>query len=512
MARRAWPALCVTVLGAVLGVLPSPALAAPGDGPRVRELAGAAVHPWRLEIHKPPDEGLIHPDASPGLPVGLPAPGGTVVPAASPANGAQAVPRETSDRTFAELKALGISQARVDLLWCEIEPEASKPDWTVFDSVVASAARYGIELTPVVLCAPGWANGNGHYLAYPTDLAAFERFFATVLSRYPTIRAWEIWNEPNNEYFARPQPRVGPFVALLRAAHRARGSVGSQARLVSGGLAVSQSFGMFEFFEQMAAAGALDLIDGLGIHPYSVRAPDDPRSTFMRLRELRRRLVARGRRDISIWLTEYGVPDSTRRSGYGDAGGEERQAELLRRAYAIAARWPWIARLTWYEARDNCADPAEPECRLGLMRPDFAIKQAGFALRDLLAGGPFPRLATTTSARVSVVRPRVAGRTRRLRSPRARVYRVSGAVFRPIAGPVRRSLVVTVRRLPSPRQSRARAHRPLTRTAVLRAGAYSTALGRLRPGRYRVRVVFHGDAYQAGSAGERSFRVPGRAR
>jgi hypothetical protein len=512
MTRRAWPALCVTVLCAVPGVLPSPALAAPGDGPRVRELAGAAVHPWRLEIHQAPDEGLIHPDASPGLPVGLPAPGGAVVPAASPGIDGQAVPGETSERTFAELKALGIRHARVDLLWCEIEREASKPDWTVFDSVVASAARYGIELTPVVLCAPGWANDGAHYLAYPTDLAAFERFFGAVLSRYPQIRAWEIWNEPNNEYFARPHPRVEPFVALLGAAHRARASVGSQAKLVSGGLAVSQSFGMFDFFEQMAAAGALDLIDGLGVHPYSVRAPDDPRSTFMRIRELRRRLVARGRPGISIWLTEYGVPDSTRRSGYGEAGGQGHQAELLRRAYAIAARWPWVARLTWYEARDNCADAAEPECRLGLMRPDFAIKQAGSALRDLLAGGPFPRLATATSARVSVVRPRVAGRSDRRRSHRARVYRVSGAVFRPVAGPARRSLPVTVRRLSGPRRGRARAERPRRRTAVLRAGAYSTALGRLRPGRYRVRVVFPGDAYEAGSAGERSFRVPRRAR
>jgi hypothetical protein len=512
MARRAWPALCVAVLGAVPGLLPSPALATGGDGPRVRELAAAAVHPWRLEIHRPPDEGLIHPDASPALPGDLPVPGGTVVPSGSPAIGTRAVPGEASERTFAELEALGIRHARVDLLWCEIEREASKPDWTVFDSVVASAARYGIELTPVVLCAPGWANGDAHYLTYPTDLAAFERFFAAALSRYPQIPAWEIWNEPNNEYFARPRPRVEPFVALLRAAHRARASVGSQAKLVSGGLAASQSFGMFDFFEQMAAAGALDLIDGLGIHPYSVRAPDDPRSTFMRLRELRRRLVARGRPGISIWLTEYGVPDSTRRSGYGEAGDQERQAELLRRAYAIAARWPWIARLTWYEARDNCADPAEPECRLGLMRPDFAIKQAGSALRDLLAGGPLPRLATATSARVSVVRPRVAGRPKRQRPHRARVYRVSGAVFRPLAGPAGRSLVVTVRRLPRARQGRARARRQLRRTAVLRAGGYSTALGRLPPGRYRVRVVFRGDAYQAGSAGERSFRVPGRAR
>ena len=357
MARFARPWSYLTVLVAAFALLAAPARAAPGNGPRVRELAGAAVHPWRLEIHRAPDP---KPEAEPKGPGGqlalpriLPLPGLPVAASAEPGTAGSPVAPETSERTFAELQALGVRNARVDLLWCQIEPSApaqgdvqgsSAPDWTVFDSVVASAERYGIALTPVVLCVPGWANGGAHYLTYPTDMTAFERFFAAALLRYPQIQAWEIWNEPNNEYFARPQPRVEPFVALLRAAHRARASTGSQAKLISGGLAAGGGIGMFTFFEQMADSGALDLIDGLGIHPYSTRAPDEARSTFMRLAELRRRLVARSRSHISLWLTEYGVPDSTRRSGYGEAGGQRAtsrpSAARLRDRLALAVGRP----------------------------------------------------------------------------------------------------------------------------------------------------------------------------
>ena len=516
MARFARPWSYLTVLVAAFALLAAPARAAPGNGPRVRELAGAAVHPWRLEIHRAPDPKPEAEPTGPGgqlaLPRILPLPGLPVAASTEPGTTGSPVAPETSERTFAELQALGVRNARVDLLWCQIEPSApaqgdaqgsSAPDWAVFDSVVASAERYGIALTPVVLCVPGWANGGAHYLTYPTDMTAFERFFSAALLRYPQIQAWEIWNEPNNEYFARPQPRVEPFVALLRAAHRARASTGSQAKLISGGLAAGGGIGMFTFFEQMADSGALDLIDGLGIHPYSTRAPDEARSTFMRLAELRRRLVARGRSHISLWLTEYGVPDSTRRSGYGEAGGQERQADLLRRAYAIASRWPWVARLTWYEARDTCADPANPECRLGLMRPDFAHKDAGLALRNLLAGGPFPRLTSTTTARVSSARPQGA----QTRGPaRGRVYRVSGTVFAPGADLGNRRVVIRVR----PLRARAGQSRPRTRTAALRAGGYSAELGTLRPGKYRVRVAFRGSAQHFGSTW--GARIPGARR
>jgi polysaccharide biosynthesis protein PslG len=380
-------------------------------------------------------------------------------------------------------------------------PQGDGRDWSLFDAIVASAERHHVSLTPIVSYVPRWANGGAHYFAYPTDMGAFERFFAAALRRYPQIRAWEIWNEPNYELFARPEPRVEPFVELLRAAHRARASVGSDAKLISGGLASVGKVPMFEFFEQMADRGALELIDGLGVHPYGTASPERPRSLFMKLAELRRRLVARGKPGIQLWLTEYGVPDTATRSGYGEPGDEARQADLLRRAYAIAAHWPWVASFTWYELRDDCADGANPECRLGLLRPDFRRKQSANALRDLLAGGPFPRLRTTTKARLSRTRATAARAGRR---PRRTSYHVRGSAFAPGEELSGRRVKVRVRPLAGRRpHAAARRGRGLrTLRGRIGRGRFDVPLGPLPRGRYRVEVRF-----PFGERFERSTRV-----
>ena len=162
MARFARPWSYLTVLVAAFALLAVPARAAPGNGPRVRELAGAAVHPWRLEIHRAPAPKPEAEPKGPGGQLALPRipllPGLPAAASTEPGTAGSPVAPETSERTFAELQALGVRNARVDLLWCQIEPSApaqgdaqgsSAPDWTVFDSVVASAERYGIALTAV---------------------------------------------------------------------------------------------------------------------------------------------------------------------------------------------------------------------------------------------------------------------------------------------------------------------------------------------------------------------------
>ena len=221
----------------------------------------------------------------------------------------------------------------------------------------------------------------------------------------------------------------------------------------------------------------LDYIDGLGVHPYSRVAADERGSGLLRLPGLYGRLVERGKGHIRLWVTEYGTPDSTQGSEYGEPADERRQARRLQRAYALAARWPFVANLTWYEFRDACADPGTPICRLGLVRPELARKQSALALRDLLAGAEAPQLRTAISLRVA----------------RSRRHRVRGTVFAPdldLTG--RRVLVTLVRRARHPERSRARRLRRLK--PRLRDGRFRLALGRLRPGRYRITARFPGDA------------------
>lgn len=219
----------------------------------------------------------------------------------------------------------------------------------------------------------GQRRGPGVCLSLP---GPFENFFAAALRRYPRIPAWELWNEPNFGRFAKPNVDPTRFVEFLRTARTARDGIGSNAKLIAGGLAPGADIDIVPWIDQVAGLGGLELVDGLGVHPYSPRESDDPGSWMKRLAELHRHVAELGRPDLPLWRTVYGAPASTTASGYAPPLGEHEQAERLRLAFALATRHPYVENLTWYEYYDSCGDAADPECRFGLVREDMSPRPA----------------------------------------------------------------------------------------------------------------------------------------
>jgi polysaccharide biosynthesis protein PslG len=364
------------LLRTALVLLASACFAAPAaEAQPAREIAGVAIHPWRMET---PD---------------------------------------LRERTFAGLAAAGVHWARVDLKWNAIERDgprlaAGNADWRTMDAIVEAADRHRVNLLPVVAYTPAWASAAGASWAFPAS-EPFERFFGAALRRYPQVPAWEIWNEPNHGVFAKPRPDPAGFVALLRSARRARDDAGSSAKLIAGGVAPGGEIGVMPWLDAVARQGGLGLVDGLGVHPYSPAEPDDPGSWMMRLQDLHERLAGLGRADLPLWLTEYGAPSTPVANGYAPALTEDQQAERLRVAFTLAARLPWVENLTWFEYRDGCRDMAQPECNFGLVHDDLSPKPSFEALREVVGG---------TSARL---RPRLALRSRSVRRRRERAQRVT---------------------------------------------------------------------------------------
>jgi hypothetical protein len=264
-----------------------------------------------------------------------------------------------------------------------------KGAWSQIDAIFSAAHRHGLKLIPILAYTPRWASDSGELWAYP-DAEPFEAFFAAALRRYPQIQAWELWNEPNFARFSKPRPDPAAFVEFLRSARRARDSVGSTAKLISGGIAPGGDIDVESWINQIAIRGGLNLIDGLGMHPYSSVSPDDPRSWMMHLQDLHQQLAKLGRPDLPLWLTEYGAPTVPVANGYAPALSEQQQADRLRTAFALASRFDWIENLTWYEYRDSCADRTDPECNFGLVRGDLSHKPAYDALREVIAGATTP--------------------------------------------------------------------------------------------------------------------------
>jgi polysaccharide biosynthesis protein PslG len=367
--------LRLLLAAAVLLVLA--AVAAPAAHARpARDIAGVAVHPWQLQN------------------------------------------AETRERVFAGIEATGVRWVRADIPWSWVEPDRpriheGKGHWGAIDPIVHAADRHGLKLIGIVGFTPRWASPSGELWSYP-DSQAFETFFKAALRRYPQIPAWELWNEPNFERFSKPRPDAGGFVEFLRAARRARDGVGSRSKLISGGIAPGGGVDVWSWIDQVAAHGGLGLIDGFGIHPYSLVEPDDPRSWMMQLEAVRRRLAQHGRPDLQLWLTEFGAPTLKVANGYAPPLTEAQQADRLRIAFALATRFDWIENLTWYEYRNSCADHSDPECHFGLVHTDLSAKPSWSALRDVVGGATAklrPRLFMTTrlsQARVPIARTKAA--------------------------------------------------------------------------------------------------------
>jgi polysaccharide biosynthesis protein PslG len=490
---RAGRLLLVIALAAVLATAAAqPALGAGGGSvaSRPKQIGGAALHPWRLQTQ---DYPAYWPLRDPAI----------------------------RERTFASLEAAGIRRARVDLKWSVVEPESHNRilrDWSDFDATVASARKHHVSLLPMVAFTPSWASRHRHPWAFPDRAEHFEDFMLAAFQRYPEIRAWEIWNEPNLSLFARPRPDAARFVSLLRAAHRARARAGSRAKLISGGLAFFAHLDAFRFFDQMARLHAFDYVDGFGIHPYSPEAPDHPWSSFLKLSRFRERLVRLGRPNVTLWATEYGYPTASVGSGYGPAGGERAQATRLRKAFALAAGWPWLENLTWYGLRDDCSNAANPDCRFGLVRENFGRKLAFRAMQEVLAGR-LPKLSSSTRLRVK--RIRTAKRTRaakrgrarnrrrrrrRSRRPRQVRFELSGSVFTPGSDPSGRAVTVRLRRA---RRAGGRYRRSREISLPIRAGRYRTSL-KLGRGYWRVVALLSGTArHDASSSRVVALRVRG---
>ena len=477
-------ALLASVL--LLGASPAhgnaPAEEAPGyafpfdsDVPQTRtgEVAGVALHPWRM--------GADDPTPLPVWPLDDP---------------------RLRELVFAKLESLGIRQARVDMRWYEVEPRLKGlRDWAEFDAIHAAARAHRVALLPIVAMPPEWANGNGGPWTYPVRPKDFEDFMAAALNRYPDIRAWEIWNEPNLPLFSTPKVDSAKFVELLVAAARARDRVASPAKIVSGGLSQA-GVDPFKFFEEMIRHGAFDHVDGFGIHPYTPSPPGSRHSFFLKLPRFHKRLVEIGRPHVRLWLTEFGAPHSTQDNNYGPAFDEHEQAARLRSAFTIASRWPWVANVTWYEMQDNCADPANAECNFGLIRLDFSEKPSYAAMKELL-DGPLPRIASritlgrvkASAGKKSRAKSRKTGRPRGRR--RAPQFPVGGAVETAGAegnvGSVRLELAWSRRR-----------NGPFRRVRTLRLrikdGRYATVLKRPRKGHWRLVATYSGSGSHEAAA------------
>ena len=121
------------------------------------------------------------------------------------------------------VERLGVDVVRVNLRWNEIAArKPAKPTshldpayrWNAADVLLNGLRAHGIAPVVSLIGTPRWANGGRAPNWAPRSASSFANFAAAAATRYPFVRHWVIWNEPNKYWQLRPtSPKT--YVRLL---------------------------------------------------------------------------------------------------------------------------------------------------------------------------------------------------------------------------------------------------------------------------------------------------------
>lgn len=266
------------------------------------------------------------------------------------------------DVTFDAARDLPLRHYRDGLRWRNVERE---PGVYRFNNARLNyPGKIGDDGAELVLTLnwgnPLYDNGNTPYSSIA--LAAFGRFAAAVVQRYPAITALEIGNEFNGQNFVNGPVRKAGLaergryhLAMVRAAAEAVRAVRPDIRVIGGSTHSIAAGYLWPILEQ----GGAPMLDGLAIHPYTT--PIDQFAAQFGV--LRRNALAA---DMPIEITEWGSQN------------RERAADDLVRGYVALAALG-MQSLYWYPLNER------GDGHIPLVRRNGTITSAGEAYRFVQA-------------------------------------------------------------------------------------------------------------------------------
>jgi uncharacterized protein YfiM (DUF2279 family) len=301
------------------------------------------------------------------------------------------LPSGALNRELDTARGAGATWIRIDIDWSIIEPSRGTQDWAATDRVVQAARSRGLAVLGLLTYSPKWAqdpsvpSDTSH--GRPATPELFGAFAARAAKHYSDeINTWEIWNEPNLGIFFEPRPDVGYYTALLRASYDALHAVSPTVTVVAGSLASAvdhpngKTIAPISFVDRMYAAGAKASLDAVSVHPYSYPAlPSDGRTTsyntFQQIPALHATMQRYGDGAKLLWLTEFGAPTATVRTGTGAVPIDgQLQATIIADGLRAATQLGYIGPVFIYSIRDERTGDPDILKNFGIVRSDFTPK------------------------------------------------------------------------------------------------------------------------------------------
>jgi hypothetical protein len=226
----------------------------------------------------------------------------------------------TLESRVSTLHDLGAGLVRFTLRWDAVAPtqprQARDPEdaayrWGVYGDVLDELHAQGLAALVTLYGSPRWANGGGGPNVLPQT--GMDDFAYAASRRFPWVRLWTVWNEPNTRRFSVP---VSPSLYVRTTLNPAYDGLhaASRANRVAGGVTSPRKTpsGMAPLPYMLGMRAAHARLDAYAQNPYGVGRTETPFrgrcSDCFTMADLAviRREVTRNFGAKPLWLTEYG--------------------------------------------------------------------------------------------------------------------------------------------------------------------------------------------------------------
>ncbi|MBW8060736.1 MAG: hypothetical protein FVQ78_10570 [Solirubrobacterales bacterium] len=280
---------------------------------------------------------------------------------------AQAVPRAffgiapqtaLTDTDVQYMRAGRIGSVRWPVSWSAVQPTPDGGyDWSGFDAVVKTAARRRLRVLPFLYATPGWLARKPTTLPVGSarQRRAWAAFLRAAVQRYGPhgefwrehwagsgdfvprvpLREWQVWNEANFFYFAKPASPTR-YARLLKISHRAIKRAEPGAKVILSGLfgdptaKPPNAMSAADFLARLyKVRGIKAAFDGVALHPYA----EDAKALKQLTEGLRRVILANRDAGVRLYVTEMGWGSQNDPKVVSFERGIRGQVRELRRAY-----------------------------------------------------------------------------------------------------------------------------------------------------------------------------------
>ncbi len=247
---------------------------------------------------------------------------------------------------ISNFKQLKVGVVRIPVEWKVIEPSPGKFDWQITDRLLNRLADEGFEVVAEFITVPVWASSNPEVCAKRDVDCGFNEAYLdhmqavgeTLARRYPYIRKWEFWNEPEQWPNAgRDICRFGNWLQQFYIGVKKA----DPAILVAYNTLVGFNYvvGMYSCVEseaQRTNTKPFYYWDAISLHPYNLDGEKGQDGNYTpisqkKIERVRQTMIDRGEGAKPIWITEMGVESDP-----------TSQANLLKVAWDWLGAQPYI--------------------------------------------------------------------------------------------------------------------------------------------------------------------------